>query len=216
MIEPVILTDAILDQAKWWEDDCNHRWTEEGNYLLMGETTVTSPVNGRPRKVVLHLGTFGQVKARTVPGIRSENGGVEEEGYTIILNRGVIDVRLEALIHILLHELTHAVDPEFDRDFQNLNPEGRPSLPLTSEQQYYLASEQRAFTAMWTENLRQDVDQDLYRSPGASILIYRHRSEEFDNYYGHCQLHRHDLMDQTKDHFRRIVEDLKRRKLPSP
>jgi hypothetical protein len=203
MIEPVILSDAILNQARLWQADCVRRWAEAAVFPQIGGALLTSPVDGQPRKVVLHLGQGFNLKARTLVGVRSSTGQVIGTGNTIILNRGKIHPA-DAWMPILLHELTHAVDPYFEDDFRWLNPQGQPSVILSKSQEYHLASEQRAFPAMWIQDLRKDLDQGQYRNPSVSITLYCLRSAEFRGFWDNTP----DLAQQTEDHFRRIVKDL--------
>lgn len=210
MVEAIILTDDILGQARTWRDDCVRRWNAEGIFPRIGEATVTSPVDGKPRKIVLYLSHGFDVKGKIFPGVRSEEGEVIEEGSTIVLNREKIDLQREPLMPILLHEVTHAVDPCFDEDMKRR--EENPEQFKDWRGQYGLASEQRAFAAMWTEDLREDLERGQYQNPGASLLLYGRRSHEFDGFYAYGQLTGHDLIEQMEDHFRKIVEDLKERK----
>jgi hypothetical protein len=210
MIEPVILPDDILTQARTWRDDCVRRWNADGIFPRIGEATLTSLVDGKPRKIVLHLSHGFDVKGKIFPGVRSEAGEVIEEGCTIVLNRERIDPQRESLMPILLHEVTHAIDPCFDEDMKRR--EKNPEQFKDWRGQYGLASEQRAFAAMWTDDLREDIERGQYRNPGASLLLYRQRSHEFDGFYAYGQITRHDLIEQLEDHFTRIVEDLNRRK----
>jgi hypothetical protein len=206
MLDPIILSDAILDQARVLRDACLQRWTERGEFPQIGAETLVSPVDGTSRKVVLHLGSGFRVKAQTCVGIRASTGQVIGEGYTVVLNRGLID-RAAPLVHILLHELTHTVDPCFDDDFSRLNPTGTQTARLSSLEQYYLPSEQRAFSAMWIADLREDLARDVYSNPAVSITRYCQLSAEFKGFWDNTP----DLAEQTKEHFRRMVEDLRKR-----
>jgi hypothetical protein len=210
MIEPVILSDEILKQARTWRDECVRAWNADGIYPRVGEAILTSPVDNKPRKVVLHLSHGFNVKGKVFVGVRSEEGEVIEEGYTIILNREKIDLQRDLLLVILLHEMTHAVDPCFDEDVKK--EKENPAAFQDWTGLYGLASELRAFAAMWTDNLREDIERDEYRNPGVSLHLYRHRSHEFDGFYTHGPSIRHDLVEQLTYHFRKIAEDLNRRK----
>jgi hypothetical protein len=214
MLEPVILSEAILNQARLWRDECLRRWADADTFPRIGEETLSSPVDGSQRKVVLHVskGLFEggrPVKGKTAVGIFFDVGDIRE-GYTVVVNSEMID-RPDSLTPVLLHELTHALDPCFDDDFHMFNPPGAQGVRLTSEEQYDLSSEQRAFSAMWTEDLRIDLERGQYRNPGASALLYRQRSHEFDGFWCYGQLRKPELMQQTKEHFRQIIEDLRRR-----
>jgi hypothetical protein len=206
MLPPVILSDPILDQARLWVEECRRRWWDRGDYPQVGEAGLVSPVDGQARRVVLHLAGGFSVKAKTFVGVRSETGAVVGAGNTVVLNRDLIGAT-DSLRLILLHELTHAVDPCFEEDFGRLNPGGRAAGRLGAVEQYYLPSEQRAFPAMWIEDLREDLGRGHYRNPGASIAMYRQRSAEFRGFLDHTP----DLADQTREHFRLVVEDLVRR-----
>jgi hypothetical protein len=203
MLAPVILPESILNHARLWQEECWRRWAEAVDFPRIGEATFVLPWEPKERKVVLHLGSGFSVKGKIFPGIRSVIGEVIGEGYTVVLNRLLIE-RRDRMIPILLHELTHAVDPYFDQDIRRQEEEGHLTQPLDL---YGLPSEQRAFSAMWTEDLREELAQGQFRSPDASVLLYRRRSPEFDGFLKF----RPDLLEQTKEHFWRIVEDLRRR-----
>ncbi len=206
MLPPVILSGPVLEQARLWVEECPRRWWDGADFPQVGAATLLSPVDGQQRRVVLHLAGGFSVKAKTFVGIRSETGEVIGDGNTVVLNRDLIGPT-DSLRLILLHEMTHAVDPCFEEDFERLNPGGRAAGSLGAVEQYYLASEQRAFPAMWIEDLREDLGRGYYRSPGASIALYRQRSAEFRGFIDHTP----DLANQTREHFRLIVEDLLQR-----
>jgi hypothetical protein len=207
LIPPVILSDAILDQVKQWAQKCRQQWWDHDEYPLVGEAVLDSPVDGLARRVCVHLAAGFIVKAKTFVGIRSLTGAVVGAGNTIILNRDRIG-QADSLHLILLHEMTHAVDPYFEDDFNRLNPGGRATRQLGAVEQYYLVSEQRAFPAMWTLHLREDLQGGKYHTPQVSVAKYREQSVEFRGFLDHTP----DLAQQTTEHFRRIAEDLKRRR----
>ena len=207
MTEPVILSDAILNQARQWQAECVGRWADADVLPRIGEALLTSPVDGQPRRVVLHLGQGFSVKAKTVVGLRSPTGWVIGTGNVIIINRGMIHLT-DAWTPILLHELTHAVDPYFEDEFSRLNAPGQPRVVLSKSQEYHLPSEQRAFPAMWIQDLRDDLERGLYHNPSVSIDLYCLRSPEFKGFWDNTL----DLEQQTEGHFRCMVKDLKVRR----
>src|SRR5262249_12166304 len=143
---------------------------------------------------------------KTFRGVRSEEADVTEEGYTIVLNREKINPQCDPLMPILLHEVTHALDPRFDEDMKVR--EEHPDEFKDWKVQYGLASELRAFAAMWTEDLREDLERDQYQNPGASLLQFRQRSDEFNGFYAYGLFAKHDLIAELEDHVSKIVEDL--------
>ena len=205
MIEPIILPDAILNQARLWHDDCFRLWDADGDFPRISEAILVSPVDNTPRKVVLHLAKRFGVRGKTFIGLRSEAGDVVGEGYTIALDRGEIDAQRDPLTAILLHEMTHAVDPLFEEDIRR---QGEKERLTDSEDLYALPSEQRAFSAMWTAELQEEIARGDYRGPGVFLQSFRNLSAEFKGFWDNCSV---ELTDQTKYHIRRIAADLKRR-----
>jgi hypothetical protein len=213
MVDPVILSVDILTQASLWQTEAERRWNESPQHVRIGEAVLVSPVDGTSRNVALSLvdGILGAdnrpIKGKTLIGLYSEKGVCTGDGFTIFINRGMIAEPQELRL-VLLHEITHAVDQCFVEDVHRQEAEGR----LTDSADLYdLPSEQRAFTAMWTENLREDLVSGKYRNAGATINIYKVRSAEFNGFVGHCQLGREALLNQTTHHIRRIAEALQQR-----
>jgi len=212
MIEPVILSKDIVQQAISWLSECNGRWDEVGMFPKIGEAVLISPVDNMPRKVALHLAAGLYVKGQTTAGIRNESGVKLEEGNTIVLNRvlfrnGRTNYLRPPPISILLHEITHAVDPVFEDDYLRLNPPGRQRFSITTQEAYRLPSEQRAFTAMWTEDLRLALINGNKPDPDALISSYCHRLEEFSWFCRECP----EFANQNRDHFQEIIQALGQR-----
>jgi len=210
MVEPVILSADILTQARLWRDDCLRRWNEAGQLPppRIGEAIFTSPVDGSQRRVVLDLYPLilGGVRGKTRPGVL-EADETETEGYTIALNASMINPALDSLLAIILHELTHALDPECDKDIQMQNPATGIRVILSSMQQYDLASERRAFSAMWTADLAQDILDGTYHDPDDAITRYCLRATEFAAFVQYT----HHLHQERLEHFSKIVDALKSR-----
>jgi hypothetical protein len=201
MIDPVILSPAILTEAKSWREKCRRRWDTENEYPQIGDATLVSPVDGSQRRVVLSFALSRVGNGRTTPGLRNKDGMVYGEGYTVTLCREKIKTP-DDVMPILLHEMTHAVDPWFDFDMNMQNPIGREPIQLTSQQQYRLLSEQRAFTAMWTEALRTDLVRGRFQNARVSIAKFSQWSPEFRAFVENTP----ELRGQTEQHFWRIVE----------
>jgi hypothetical protein len=208
MVEPVILSDEIINQARLWRDECSLRWDRADVLPRIGEATLTSSVDGSRRNVVLHLVPVldGDVKAKTWVSAREVDGS-KAEAYTIALNTSMIAHPFEDHLPILLRELTHVVDPEFDKDFHRQNPSGAPAIVLTRRQRYQLPSERRAFTAMWTADLIQDIRSGKHHDLEEASNRYCGKSAEFYAFVVHTP----DLADERLEHFRRMVEELRRR-----
>ena len=209
MIQPAILSDAVLGQARLWENACQQRWAEPVYHLRIGEAPLPSLLDLTPRKVVLYLVddlycSGVRVKGRTGFKTPLPTDGIVEE-YQIALNKAMLRPALNDLMPVLLHEITHAIDPYFDKDIRRQNPPGEPPIELSSQEQYELPSEQRAFAAMWTAALQEDIK--AYKSSAVSGILYCYRSSEFKSYW----LHSESTRDLAKAHIRLIVADLKRR-----
>jgi hypothetical protein len=209
-IEPVILPKEILGQARSWLEECASRWGEPGLFPRIGEAMLTSPVDDKTRKVVLHLACGLNVKGQTTTGVRDEHGREIEDGNTIILNRVLLrNRRVTHLppppISVLLHEITHAVDPVFESDFQWLNHSGHQRVVVNPGELYRLPSEQRAFTAMWMEDLRIDMANAGELTPDDRISDYRGRLEEFAWFCAECP----EFGNQNRNHFEEMIEALK-------
>jgi hypothetical protein len=108
---------------------------------------------------------------------------------------------------ILLHEVCHAVDPVFENEWRELNGPNRPRERPTHEEACRFWHEQRAFPSMWIGCLKAELTSGEYRNPSASIALYRSVSQEFDWF---CRA-TPDLANQTREHFRLIVDDLRLR-----
>jgi len=200
MLEPVILRDEIIDQARAWRDRCLSRWHRRvGREHEVGRATVLSPVDGLPRKVVIYLSCGLRARALTCP----PGGNPDEpESYCIAVDADRdTNCDQRVFLAVLLHELTHAIDPYFDADCA-----GRRLSPPLSE--YDLPSEQRAFTAMWIDFMRELVDGGHFRA-GAFPSRLRRLSPEFDGFYGYGQIGRPHVVDQMNAHYRAMERHLK-------
>jgi hypothetical protein len=203
VLKPVILPEPILAQARAWQVECERRWAEVGRFVKVGEAILVSPVDKSERKVVLSLSGEMNVKGKVFPGIRDDDGKVIGEGYAVYLDRQWCSYKLD-LPAVLLHEMVHAVDPEFDRDCEKQGARKAKGLALDSLYLYTLPSEQRAFTAMWTEDLRKAIDSGAYTTVADAVNEFKLRNKEFK---GFCD-YNPGLMPQVRGHIRTIVADL--------
>jgi hypothetical protein len=156
-VGPLFLTAEILAQAESWCGECRQRWNES-DVVEISRAVLCSPVDGSQRLVapVLRNGVSDglEVQGKTVPKIRRPDDSFEA-GYTVAINRRQIALE-EELLHVLLHEITHAVDPYFDRDHEALNPGGKPGgRRLNWNQNATQPSELRAFVSMWAPDIRR-------------------------------------------------------------
>jgi hypothetical protein len=209
MVEPVILSNEILAAAEQVSAYYRERWRSPADFIHVGDADLLSPVDGLSRTVRFHLADGFSTKAATVCGLRAPGHEVTVvgDGNTVVLNRGMITSR-DLFMPILLHEVCHAIDPVFEEEWRGLNQPGRPRARPTHEEACRFRHEQRAFPAMWKGYLQAELASGEYRSPAASISLYRSVSTEFDWFYRATP----DLADQTREHFWLIVDELNRRR----
>jgi hypothetical protein len=200
LLEPVILSDVILNQARLWVAECQTRSPVPPNAPPIGEAILISPVDDTPRRVMLRVASIA-VKGKTVRGIFSDTGSRTGDGYTLALDTDYVAIAPAKIIHVLLHELIHSLDPRFDMDEDWQDQNGQ----LTDKAELYrLASEQRAFTGMWIEALRIDLSEGRYNSPDDSNAAYRQMMPEFDYFCAYNA----GSMDQVRSAFAVMVNDL--------
>ncbi len=209
MEEPVILSEAIITQANSWAAACWREWDKAP--VMIGQESLTSPVNGEVREVALVLGYGFRSKGFTVQGVYTLTGEqVRRDGYTVAINRNMVDPLSGDLLRVILHELIHAVDPVFDADML------RDDLSeLSNLEKYALPSEIRAFAGMWICQLKNDLANGTYQNPGASLQRYKDASMEFKSFCDYGSEANPGLNDVVRHHFGMIVEEL-RRKMENP
>lgn len=209
MVEPVILPDEILAAAEQLSAYYHECWRSPTYFIHVGDVDFVSPVDGVIRTVRFHLADGFRTKGVTVCGLRApgHEGTIVGDGNTVILNRGMI-TSSDLFMPILLHEVCHAIDPVFEEEWRALNEPGRPKVRPTHEEACRFRHEQRAFPGMWVGCLKAELASGEYRNPSASISLYRSVSQEFDWF---CRATT-DLADQTREHVRLIVDDLRRRR----
>jgi hypothetical protein len=128
----------------------------------------------------------------------------EPDEYTVLVNTANPRARA-LLLPILLHELTHVVDPCFLEDLSFI-----ATLETDdSAGRYDLRSEQRAFTAMWISDLRDAIAAGTFRGVGAWLIILQGLSPEFEGFVGHAQLGRPHLYQQIRDHIDKMAVHLR-------
>jgi hypothetical protein len=208
MLEPVILDNSITAIAKHWRDEAIRRWNEPGEMTTIDDATITSPVDRAERTVRMHLALWpakqGQrpVNAKTIPP-NSGDQLPKDCYYNVFLNRLHAPGNPRLLLATLLHELAHTVDPHFDADClarQQAEPDGEYDLP----------SEQRAFTAMWIEELRERMKEYPTRSGASFISGIRANSDEFKAFHQHAMSGFSDALEnQIKYHFNKMAEYIK-------
>jgi hypothetical protein len=158
-IEPLLLTEEILAQAESWREECLRRWNEH-DAVEIGRANLRSPVDDSQRTVVLFLRdrpsrAGDRAKGKVRRGLILPDNS-EADGYTIAINRELIPRPDEDLLHALVHEISHAVDPCFDQDHEHLNPGGQPGpRALAWNEDATQPSELRAFVSMWTNSIRR-------------------------------------------------------------
>jgi hypothetical protein len=210
MAEPIILSDELIDLAVKWKD-IYFAWlrTSDGA-TIFAETTIISPVDRSSR-----LTRFLPIRttagpAQTVPRLISLTGQHEGPGWTVALDPNQLEPREDFIIAVLLHELTHVVDPAHDRDCATRAANPEPRRP--PEEQYAFESEQRAFTAMWSWYLREAVAHCDRIDPREAVNTLASQDRYFGGFLAFAASRSLDLVAQTEEHFSRMVEDLQARK----
>jgi hypothetical protein len=200
MVLPVILPAQITSVARRWRDECLAQWGKWTHPLrhLVGSEVIVSPEDGEDRKVALYLSTPLPAAAFTCLPDAPDKAGVliAPPGYYSIHIERTGTYAAKELLATLLHEVTHVVDPAFVTDTMS-KKSWPPAWLADAHRHYALASEQRAFTAMWMEELREylasgvspDIDAFLQRLMGISW--------EFAGFITHCP----HLHSQISDHF---------------
>jgi hypothetical protein len=218
-MEPIILSEEILTQAREWQDECILRQNEKSLIIRIGEAVLVSPVDGTSNKVVLYmcddLRNGGKsVKGKTLIGVYSVDGNrVEEGGRTVAVKKHLPPAELR---RALLHELTHTVDPTFEGDVQKqkelYEQAAKEGRPVFNNELYAMPSEQRAFVTMLMEDLREDLANGLACGAGVVANRYKEKSKEFDGFIGgYCQIGHPAEYEQALRHIRQIVDELRRR-----
>jgi hypothetical protein len=203
------LPDALIDLAVKWKD-IYFAWlpTPDGA-TIFAETTITSPVDHSPRLTRFIPIRISQGPAQTIPRLLSPMGEHDGPGWTVALDPSQLEPREDFIIAVLLHELTHVVDPKHDQDCATraANPEShrRP------EEQYAYESEQRAFAAMWSWHLREAVKHCQRVDPREAMEALEQKDAYFGGFLAFARLRRRDLVTQTEDHIRQIIDDLRAR-----
>jgi hypothetical protein len=210
MIEPVILTDAILAAAVRVAGRYRECWDDPEAIHVCDEDLV-SPIDGKTRRVRFLLGQALTTKGKTVCDVRDQNGDIVGVGNTVALSEELIRVN-DPFMAILLHEIIHAVDPVFEEESRVFNSGEGPRPKLTHSEECRILHEQRAFPGMWILRVLEDLVEGVYAGPEASVAKYRQECPEFDWF---CRA-TPDLMAQTHEHIRLIAESLRSRLLTSP
>jgi hypothetical protein len=204
MVLPVILPAQITTLARRWRDDCLAQWGKWTHPLrhLVGDAVVVSPEDGQDRKVALYLSTQLPAAAFTCLPDAKDKVGVQiaQPGYYSIHIERTGTYTPSELLAILLHEMTHVVDPAFVSDTMS-KKHWPPAWLGDAHRHYALASEQRAFTAMWMEELRDYLTSGV--TPDLNDFLRRVMgiSWEFRGFYNH-NLH---LAGQIADHFNQMA-----------
>jgi hypothetical protein len=220
VLDPITLTEDIIDLAKAWCDECWNqraaRWSEPHRHFV-AEAALTSPVDGGERKVTLFISQgFGdRIEALTCPpGSRDKLGrSLAKEGYFAILTHVDIAFLRPRILPVLLHELTHVVDPMFLEDCARRKAWVPVDSMSNALRQYALPSEQRAFTAMWIDELKRHlargtIDLDWF------IHAMRCGCKNFSALCDYGPEVVPNLMEQIRDHFAKIAAHLMRLSAP--
>jgi hypothetical protein len=207
-MKAILLSDDILRRCEIWRDQCKQRWAEGGRWNPIGQSTIVSPIDGA-REVLLAIAPFAEAKGKTFVGIKSPSDGKTiGEGYTIVLNRAMLDPGTDPLLTILLHEIVHTVDPDFPSEqIERGMLDAKSGRRRTSEEQFALPSERRAFAAMWTARLRAEIAASRVVDPGDAVERYRRDLKEFDCF---CRCYG-PAVEEVAEQFREIIADLQRR-----
>jgi hypothetical protein len=219
MIPPIILPDSILDLSRRWCEEYR-KWRRKpdhviGEFYQIAEEQIVSPEDNKPRLVRLWLcGSIPdrpRAKAATEPKDYSEDGQVRSvmQGvYTILLDHNKLDSGFDPVAPAILHELIHTIDPHFDRDWETRS-QNQPAV-RTSVSDYRFASEQRAFSAMWTDDFRTAIEHRRCGDPEEMARRFC-RCFSFSEFWNSGGMYIPHLRQQTLDHFAAIIADLKKR-----
>jgi hypothetical protein len=209
MIEPVLLPDALIDLAVGWKDSYFAWLNGPDGQTILAETTITSPVDGSSRLTRFLPIRIVQGPAQTLLRLINVEGEYDGPGWTVAVDPHQLEEREDFIVAVLLHELTHVVDPAHDRDCETRAADFKPRR--SAEEQYAFESEQRAFTAMWSWHLREFVARCDRVEPREVIRTLAGHDVYFGGYIRFAQSRRPDLMLQTEAHFRRIINSLQGR-----
>jgi hypothetical protein len=218
MISPIILPDSILDVSRRWCEEYRnqHRKPDQvlSEFCQIAEEQIVSPEDNKPRLVRLRLCSsipgLPRAKAATEPKDYSDDGQVRSvmQGvYTILLDRNKLGQGFDPVAPAILHELVHTVDPYFDRDWETRQNQ---QAVRTSVSDYRFASEQRAFSAMWTDDLRMAIEHRRCGDPEEMARRFC-RCFSFSEFWNSGGMYIPHLRQQTLDHFAAIIADLKKR-----
>jgi hypothetical protein len=205
MVEPVILTDKLIDLAVAWRDEYLRQLPLPEIPPVIANATVTSPVDGSSRTIWLVIGVLN-APAKACIGLLKPDGTRHGDGYTIVLDPTKLEPTVKDVTLAMLHEMTHVVDPQHDADCELRA--NNPSSYKTSQDQYELDSEQRAFSAMWSWHLRERIRAGVEINGKQAVATFR----AMDYYFrGFLDDGDEEIWEQTAEHFQRTIDDLKRR-----
>jgi hypothetical protein len=130
----------------------------------------------------------------------SGNPDAADDEYSIAVDAARAFTPPGFLLPALLHELTHVVDPRFEEDTREKQEAPRKR---SAQEEYALASEQRAFTAMWIDELTREMKRGTFADVKTFIEMTAGLSEEFRAFltYGPT-----GVREQVAYHFRKMSE----------
>lgn len=161
-VEPVILTDQVIDLARGWARE----WSERRERYagpereLVSQSSFQFPAGGQEFRVAVFLSDPlpGNAKAFTSLPDRLTRSGepVGPTGHFSILINHQAPFTPSNLLAVILHELTHVVDPQFLTDCEAKQQWHREWF-IEPRRHYVLASERKAFASMWIAEIQEYI-----------------------------------------------------------
>jgi hypothetical protein len=131
---------------------------------------------------------------------------IAPEGFFSVLIDREAAFTPRTLLAAILHEVTHVIDPCFleDCEAKKTWPEGWGRDPYRL---YRLHSEQRAFTAMWIEEIREWLQE---KATFDSVVFIRQMTSTSREFRGFVE-NNSDLHSQIIDHISQMATELRSR-----
>jgi hypothetical protein len=215
VVDPIILADDLIGVATTWSREALGRvGTLSGTCELgIGEAAIQSPADAKERNVKLYLTSepMNAVGMTFPPNVRFRRGDPDrvENRYVIMIHDRRDYFRhafgRDRMLATLLHELTHVIDPQFIEDTLAKQQTDAVKVRRPADD-YALASEQRAFTAMWIAHLKHYLAGRAGQQFSAEdfAMLVAGLSPEFEGYYRQ----NFRLQPLVHDHFVRMADHI--------
>jgi hypothetical protein len=213
-LEPIILGEDIISTARLWRDGSVAAWAQGQPDVLfrIGEANVISPVDQQARPVSCYLVTWNN-GPHTARGLTVPPGGDIAPGRIApdrTRSRVLINTFIPHdgnLLEVILHELTHVVDPCLIEDLHPAEYDPRLWEDDDGElpNDYELPSERHAFVSMWIERIRVAVNDRAFRDPKSFAEALLHECHEFGGFYADSIRRPRPWVDQVHEHLGAIA-----------